>query len=298
MNFGYMPYFSDDAKLIQVDIKGEEIGRNRAIDIPIVGDIKGVLTQLIQITNEKLKRPRTETQWVKSIQELWKKFELRLEREGSSDKTPIQPQRLVKEIQDFMPDDAIIILDGGDTTVWGITYLRARSPKSLYFSGGLGLEHLGGSVPMAVATKYANPDKKVLVLTGDGSFLFNGKEIETARRYDLPFVVVISNDRLWGMVARGQKMIHGKKFFGLGSSLSNNTRYDKYAEAFDCYGELVVDPNEIRPALQRAFDTNLPAIIDVRINPKVNSVMNYLAKGGRREKKKEEIIIEVATTKN
>ncbi|MHA2397924.1 MAG: thiamine pyrophosphate-binding protein [Promethearchaeota archaeon] len=295
-NFGYMPYFSDTAKLIQVDIKAEEIGRNRAIDVPIVGDIKGVLTQLIKIANEKLKNPRAESQWVKRIQEIWKKFAVRLEKEGSSDKIPIQPQRLVREIQEFMPEDGIIIMDGGDTTVWGITYLRARLPKSLYFSGGLGLEHLGGGVPMAVATKYVNPDKKILVLTGDGSFLFNGKEIETARRHDLPFVVVINNDRLWGMVARGQKMAHGKKFYGLGSSLSDDTRYDKYAEAFNCYGELVTDPNEIRGALQRAFDSNLPAVIDVRIDPKVNTVLNYLSKQRPTPpaKKKKEIIIEVS----
>jgi acetolactate synthase-1/2/3 large subunit len=305
MNYGYMPYFSDDAKLIQVDIKGEEIGRNRAIDIPIIGDVKGVLTQMIKNTEDKIKGPRQPTSWVNTIQEYLKKFEERLEKEGASEKVPIQPQRLVTEVRNFMPEDGIIILDGGDTTIWGLTYLRAKFPKSLYFSGGLGIQHLGGGVPMAVATKYVYPEKKVLVLTGDGSFLFNGKEIETARRFNLPFVVVISNDRLWGMVARGQKMSHGKKFFGLGSSLSSDTRYDKYAEAFQCYGELVTDPNEIRPALQRAFGSNLPAVIDVRINPKVNTVMNYLAKEGynpdsweRRVKKKAEIILEVSPTKN
>lgn len=305
MNYGYMPYFSDDAKLIQVDIKAEEIGRNRAIDIPIVGDVKGVLTQLIKITEDKLKNSINKTDWVNTIQEYLKKFEARLEKEGSSDKIPIQPQRLVKEVRDFMPEDGIIILDGGDTTIWGLTYLRARTPKSVYFSGGLGIQHLGGGVPMAIAAKYVFPEKKILVLTGDGSFLFNGKEIETARRFNLPIVVVISNDRLWGMVARGQKMSHGKKFFGLGTSLSSETRYDKYAKAFNCHGELVTDPKEIRPALQRAFDSGLPSVIDVRINPKVNTVMNYLAREGynpdsweRRVKKKAEIILEVPSSKN
>jgi len=305
MNYGYMPYFSDAAKLIQVDIKAEEIGRNRAIDIPIVGDVKGVLTQLIQITEDKLQKPRIETPWVKTIQEDLKKFEARLEKEGSSDKIPIQPQRLVKEIRDFMPDDGIIILDGGDTTIWGLIYIRPHFSKSVYFSGGLGIQHLGGGIPMAIATKYVYPEKKVLVLTGDGSFLFNGKEIETARRFNLPFLVVVSNDRLWGMVARGQKMSHGKKFFGLGSSLSDETRYDKYAEAFKCYGELITDPTEIRPALKRAFDSDLPSVIDVRINPKVNSIFNYLAREGynpdsweRKVKKKAEIILEIPQTKN
>lgn len=297
MSYGHRPHFTEDTIMIQVDIKAEEIGRNRAIDFPIVGDVKGVLKQLYKIASEKIKTPRTETEWVKTVQNQLKNFEARIDKEGSSDKIPIQPQRLVKEIRDFMPKDSVIILDGGDTTVWGLIYLRAHSPKSLYFSGGLGIQHLGGGVPMAIAAKYAEPDRKILVLTGDGSFLFNGKELETAKRFDLPFVVVVSNDSLWGMVARNQKMAYGRKFFGLGSSLSSDTRYDKYAEAFNCHGELVTDPNEIGPALQRAFDSNVPAVIDVRIDPKVNTILTYMAKR-RPAKKKEEIILEVAPTKN
>ncbi len=303
MNYGYMPCFNDNAKIIQVDIKAEEIGRNRAIDVPIVGDVKGVLTQMINITKSKISTPRPEIPWVKTVQAEVKKFYERVERDGSNDKVPIHPQRLVKEISEFMPEDGFIILDGGDTTIWGLTGLKPYFPKSLFFSGSFGIQHLGGGVPIAIATKYVYPDRKVLVLTGDGSFLFNGKEIDTARRHDLPFVVVISNDRLWGMVARSQRIAHGRKYFGLGSSLSDETRYDKYAEAFNCYGELVIDPNEIRPALKRAFDSGLPAIIDVRVNPKVNTVMDYLAKEAynpgswKREVKKKEEVIELVTVK-
>jgi len=303
MNFGYMPCFGDDTKFIQVDIKAEEIGRNRAIDVPIVGDVKGVLTQMIQNTKKKLNQPKSETPWVKEVQDQLQKFIARIEKDGSSDKVPIQPQRLAKEIGDFMPKDGIVIIDGGSTAAWGFTFLmtKAFTPKSLYFAGGLGIQHLGAGVPSAIAAKYAHPDKKVLVLTGDGSFLFNGKEIDTARRYDLPFVVVINNDRLWGAVARPQQLAFGKKFFGLGSTLSDETRYDKYAEAFNCYGELVTDPNEIRPALQRAFDSGIPAVLDVRVNPKIKSVLDYLFAGGKNpedwirkvKKKPEEIVIEV-----
>lgn len=304
-SFGYLPCFADTAKLIQVDIKAEEIGRNRAIDVPIVGDVKGVLTQLIKITKKRLENiPRLETDWIHTIQDELKKFLERSEKDGSSDKIPIQPQRLVKDVGDFMPDDGIIILDGGDTTVWGLTLLRAHFPKAVFFSGGMGIQHLGGGVPIAIAMKYVYPEKKILVLTGDGSFLFNGKEIDTARRHNLPFVVVISNDRLWGMVARGQRIAFGRKAMGLGSSLNDKTRYDKYAEAFDCYGELITDPNEIKPALQRAFDSNLPAVLDIRINPKVNTVMNYMAKGAynpatwkREVKKKTEEVVELVTVR-
>lgn len=299
MNFGYMPCFSDDTKLIQVDIKAEELGRNRGIDIPIVGDVKGVLIQLINYAKEKIKSARVETNWNEAVKDQLQKFEERIEKEGSSDKIPIQPQRLVKEVSNFLSKEDIVILDGGDTTVWGLTLLKSYFPKSVYFSGGMGIQHLGGGIPMAIATKYALPEKKIVVLTGDGSFLFNGKEIDTARRHNLPFVVVISNDRLWGMVARVQKLAHGKKAFGLGSSLSDETRYDKYAEAFNCYGELITDPNEIRPALQRAFDSGIPAVLDIRVNPKVNTVMDYLAAGSykpsayEREVKKEVKVVTV-----
>jgi len=303
LSYGYMPSFSSDAKIIQVDIKAEEIGRNKGIDVPIVGDVKGVMSQLVSLAREKLESKRAETPWVKKVREELNKFYARIEKDGSSDKIPIQPQRLVKDVRDFMAKDDYIILDGGDTTVWGLTMLRAYFPNAIYFSGGLGIQHLGGGVPMAIATKYAHPDKKVLVLTGDGSFLFNGKEIDTARRHDLPFVVVISNDRLWGMVARVQKLAHGKKAFGLGSSLSDDTRYDKYAEAFNCYGELVTDPNEIKSAIQRAFDSGIPAVIDVRVNPKVNTVMDYLAAGAykpsayERTVKKQVKVVTVETKK-
>jgi acetolactate synthase-1/2/3 large subunit len=285
-----MPSFSEEAKIIQVDIKAEEIGRNKGIDVPIVGDVKGVMSQLVKMANETLKESREKSIWVATIKEELEKFYSRIEKDGSSDKIPIQPQRLVKDVGDFMGKDDYIILDGGDTTVWGLTMLKAYFPKGVYFSGGLGVQHLGGGVPIAVATKYAHPDKKVLVLTGDGSFLFNGKEIDTARRHNLPFVVVISNDRLWGMVARVQKLAHGKKAFGLASSLSDETRYDKYAEAFNCYGELVTDPKEIKPALQRAFDSGIPAVLDVRVNPKVNTVMDYLGAGAYKPSAYERVV--------
>lgn len=304
MNYGYPPMFANTAKLIQVDIKAEEIGRNRGIDLPIVGDVKGVLTQLLEVAKKELHNTaRAETPWGKTVKTELENFRTNLARDGAIDKVPIKPQRLAKEIRDYMPKDGIIILDGGDTTIWGLTFIEAHFPKSVFFSGSLGLQHLGGGIPMAIAMKYVYPEKKVLVLTGDGSFLFNGKEIDTARRHNLPFVVVISNDRLWGMVARIQKLVHGKKCFGLGSSLNEKARYDKYAEAFDCYGELIQDPKEIRPALQRAFDSGRPSVLDVRIDQKECTVMDYAYVGAynpkswTREVKKKEVAKEIETPK-
>ena len=104
------------------------------------------------------------------------------------------PQRLCKEVREFLPKDAIVVVDGGDMAIWGLTYLRAYSPRHLILSPGIHMEHLGAGVPVAMGAKLACPEKKVLLLTGDGSFLFNGKEIDTARRHGLPIVCVIGND--------------------------------------------------------------------------------------------------------
>jgi acetolactate synthase-1/2/3 large subunit len=114
-----------------------------------------------------------------------------------------------------------------------------------------------------MGVKLACPDKKVLLLTGDGSFLFNGKEIDTARRHGIPIVCVIGNDCAMGMDMHEQIITYGKERV-IATKLNPSARYDKYAEAFDCYGELVTDPTEIKPAIKRAFESGLPAVLDVR----------------------------------
>lgn len=120
--------------------------------------------------------------------------------------------------------------------------------------------------------KTAKPDTKVLVIEGDGSFLFNASEIDTAVRHDKQIVVVIGNDSQWGMVRHAQQLT---KAYDACSKLSEAVRYDKFAESLGGYGELVTDPEEIRPALKRAFDSGLPAVLDVRTDPSIMSFADY-----------------------
>jgi len=263
LGFGWPPVFGSDVKVVQVDVEPEEIGKNRPVEIGIVGDAKAVLSQLVQTAKDFSKKPHKESAWIKRIGEEKKKFEDRLINEGSSSARPIMPQRLCKEVREFLPRDTIVVIDGGDMSIWGLTYLRAYFPRHLILSPGIHMEHLGAGVPVAMGAKLACPEKKVLLLTGDGSFLFNGKEIDTARRHDIPIVCVIGNDCAMGMDMHEQIIAYGKERV-IATKLSPNTRYDKYAQAFDCYGELVTDPTEIKPALKRAFESGLPAVLDVR----------------------------------
>ena len=108
----------------------------------------------------------------------------------------------MKEIREFVTSDTIVILDGGDTSVWAYTYLRARFPGQIIGSQGP-LGHSGAGIPMGIAAKLAKPEKRVFIITGDGSFLFNGAEIDTAVRYNTPFITIIANDSYWGMVYHG-----------------------------------------------------------------------------------------------
>jgi len=281
LNYGTGDFYAPDVKVISVDIEPTEIGRNRPVDLGIWGDAKAVLTQMFEVAKEALKKSgkkREETEWLQNVKDVVKTINAILASTGTtSSKKPIDPRRLGKEVCEFMGSDGIIVFDGGDIQAIVTPLYRANLPGS-YMSGqgGPGLGQLGGGIPFAIGVKTARPDKRVLVIEGDGSFLFNGSEIDTAVRHNKQIVVVVGNDCQWGMVRHGQRL-RGHR--DVCSKLSEVARYDKYAESLGAYGELVTDPEEIKPALKRAFNSGLPAVLDVRTDPTVMSFVETLSGG-------------------
>jgi len=258
LNYGRPTLFNDEAKWIQIDIEAEEIGRNRPVEIGIVGDVKAVLQQMIEEAGDRC-QGRKELPWVEEIREYVRERGQGLEAEMNSDSVPIHPARLCKEIRDFLDRDAIIVMDGGDTTVWGAVVLKAYEPGHWLDNGPTGC--LGVGVPFAVGAKVARPDKQLILLNGDGSFGLNAMEFDTMLRHNIPVVCVICNDEAWGMImhpqqARGEDRVIGTR---LGFS-----RYDRMVAGLGGYGEAVEKPGDIRPALERAFASGLPACINVR----------------------------------
>jgi len=186
---------------------------------------------------------------------------------------PIDPRTLGKQVCEFMGKDTCIVMDGGDIQAHATPHHCAGFPGS--YVSGLGAPRsgqLGGGIPTAIGVKTARPDKRVLVIVGDGSFLLNASEIDTAVRHKKQIVVVIGNDCQWGSVRHLQQL---NQHHDVCSKLSENVRYDEYAESLGAYGELVTEPGEIKPALQRAFDSGLPAVLDVRTDPSALSFENY-----------------------
>jgi len=261
LSFGRPPRFNPAARTIQVDLNAAEIGRNRPIDIGIVGDAKAVLSQLLQAW--KRRGLSGDGSWAA---ELKRKEEEKVRgwmTWTSSANRPINPIRLCHEIARFLDRDAILTVDGGEILDFARNLIPSHTPGSRLNPGVTGL--LGIGIPYAIGAKMAHPHRQVLCLCGDGAFGFNGLEMDTAARHGVPIVVVVSNNACWGVCTNAQKGMYGPQCTP-GTVLSQ-TRYDLMAQAMDCYGETVEDPDEIRPALSRAFESGRPAVLNVITDP-------------------------------
>lgn len=255
--YGLVPAYNPEAKFIEIDLDAEEIGRNRALEIGIVGDARLVLEQLTEAAGSNL--PATRGDWIARVRssqhdlhDTWKPW---LE----SSAKPIHPLRLCSEVEKFVDHNTTLVLDGGDIMQWARGSIPAYGPAQVIDPGPMAAISMG--VPFGIGAKLARPEAKVILLSGDGSFGFHIMEFSTAVRHGTPFVAVIGNDCAWGMIKNDQLGLYGDRRV-VGTELGL-IRYDKVVEDLGGYGELVQDPDEIGPALGRAFASGLPACINV-----------------------------------
>jgi acetolactate synthase-1/2/3 large subunit len=259
--------FNAEAKIIQVDIEPEEIGRNRSVDLAVVSDIRELLKAANRIIREK-KMSRSLRQrfagWVSALEQADEEGKAPAKPDWQSENIPIHPLRLAHEINRFMDrEDDIVVADGGDTQVWmGITRTVRNSGR--YLDAGL-YGCLGVGIPYANAAKLRYPDQRVCLIIGDGSVGFNFMEFETALRKNLPIVMVISNDLGWGMIRHSQEL-------RIGHAIENGTYigkvdYHKLIEALGGKGLYVEDPADIKPALEEAFSAGIATCINVMTDP-------------------------------
>jgi acetolactate synthase-1/2/3 large subunit len=190
-----------------------------------------------------------------------------------SDAVPIHPQRFAREIRDFLDPDAVVVGDGGDIVGISASVIQARSPGQWLDPGPFGT--LGVGPGFAVAAKLAKPDKQVLIVYGDGSFGLNAMEYESAIRQDIPFVGIIGNDGAWGQIKVAQETLYGPGN-APAAELDPETPYHKMVEGLGGYGEKVTKPEEIGPALKRAFDAGVAACINVAVDASLMKRASYL----------------------
>jgi acetolactate synthase-1/2/3 large subunit len=259
--------FNPAAKIAQVDIVPEEIGRNRTIDLPIASDIKAFLTQCnALIESKKLSNPLTGkfSPWIETLNTAHEQGKSFAQNDWASENIPIHPMRLAREINEFMDqEDDVVVADGGDTTTWlGMT--RTLKVGGTYLDYGI-FGSLAVGLPYTNAAKLLYPDSRVILMTGDGSVGFNFMEFETAIRKKRPIVVVISNDLGWGMIRHSQEIRIGHAIED--GTFIGRVDYHKMVEAIGGKGYLVEDPKDIKPALEDAFASGKVCCINVMVDP-------------------------------
>jgi thiamine pyrophosphate-dependent acetolactate synthase large subunit-like protein len=239
------------AKLIQIDIDASEIGRNRRADVPIVGDVRSVLDQLVEAGGAHEGSDRYSS-WILALRTEHDEKAAAAEVRASSDGRPMHPLRLCKEVRDVLPRDAVLVVDGQEILTYARQFIPFYAPRSLN-SGTFGT--MGVGLPLGIGAKLALPDAPVLVLHGDGSFGINAMEMDTAVRLNIPIVCVISNNAGWA----GVKTYPG--------SVLGHTRYDLMFEPLGAHTEHVEDPDRVGGAITDAFASGRPSVINVVTDP-------------------------------
>ncbi len=260
LGYGTEPTFAPGAKVVQVDVDPTEIGRNRPIDVGIVGDSRSVLEALAAGW-----RGAVPPEWPRLLRE---KEAARREKQRAfeeSDQRPIHHFRLAKAIDTVASraGDVTWVADGGNVVAVAAKVIRVPGPGRWLDPGPLGT--LGVGAPFALAAKLLAPERPVCVLQGDGAFGLNGMDFETAVRFKLPMVVVVGNDAAWGQILVPQRAMYGEDH-AVATRLAP-TRYDRVVEALGGKGEHVDDPADLVPALERAFASGTVYCVDVAIDP-------------------------------
>jgi acetolactate synthase-1/2/3 large subunit len=258
---GYGAGIGEKAQIVQIDSDPTEIGRNRAVEVGIIGDSRSVLQQLTTALDGQ---PRTGA-WLRGLREREKAKAERQAAYERSDQVPIHHFRLARELDEVAraAGDSMFVADGGNWVAIAAKVIQLRKPGRWLDPGPLGC--LGVGAPFAIAAKLLHPDRPVFVIQGDGSFGLNGFDFETALRFKLPMVCVVGNDAAWGQIRLPQVQLFGPEKSP--ATLLAPTRYDKVVEALGGYGEHVTEPAQIRPALERAVASGTVACVNVMLDP-------------------------------
>jgi acetolactate synthase-1/2/3 large subunit len=251
--------------VVQIDLDYRTVGKNRDIELGLVGDCGAILDAVTQAASgRKDNGAKGRADWLKELRAEEEKLEAARLPKLKSDATPIHPLRLAYELNRFLDEDTIFIGDGGDVVTFAGGVVKPHSPGHWMDPGPLGT--LGVGVPFAMAAKFTQPKKEVLCLFGDGSFSLTGWDFETCIRFKLPFIGVVGNNSAMNQIRYGQIQKYGPERGDVGNKLGD-VPYSKFAEMLGGYGEEVREPGQIRPALERARESGKAALINVWVDP-------------------------------
>ncbi len=266
---GNIETFAEKAKIIHIDIDSAEIGKNVPVELPIVGDAKNVLQQLIE-TVKKVAR-KGETAWSKKMRRFIKECNCNIDVKG----TPIDPRKLVFELQKVLKEDDIVTTGVGQQQMFAAHFIKRTKPRTIVSSGGAGT--MGFGLPASIGAKVAKPESEVFNFDGDGSFAMTQQELATAKVEGIKTISVIMNNAYLGMVRQWAELFFDRRYSEV--YLSRVPDFAKIAEAHGLKGMHVERPAEIGAALREAIKSDEASVLDVIVKEETNILPMFPAGG-------------------
>jgi len=268
---GKLQAFATKSKIIHIDIDPAEIGKNKVVDVPVVGDAKQVLTELVAELRKMNAEPRTDA-WMRVIDDWRSRYPLHYHPHDEV----VMPEHVIERVRELTKDrPTVIVTEVGQNQMWACQYSRIKEPRTWVSSGGLGT--MGFGLPAAIGAQVGRPGHLVIDIAGDGSIQMNSQEMATAAIEKLPVKVVLLNNGYLGMVRQWQELFYDRRYSS--STLPACPDFVKLADAYGWYGARVTDPKEIDAALTAAFAHDGPAFVDFRVAAEEN-VFPMVAPGG------------------
>ncbi len=256
---GFGAAIGADAKLIRVDVEPNRLERNRVADVDLVGDVPSSLAALSEAAD-----PGDRSDWIARLREEEGNKRGAEAEDRADPRSPLHPMRLYEELGQVLDRDAIVIGDGGDFVSYAGRVIETFEPGTWMDPGPFGC--LGAGPGQAIGAACAKPGRQICLLLGDGAFGFSGLEFDTMVRHGLPVVGVIGNNGIWALEKNPMEYLYG---YSIAAELQPETPYQQVVEALGGHGELVREPDELRPALERAFASGKPALVNVLTDPDV-----------------------------
>jgi acetolactate synthase I/II/III large subunit len=258
---GFGGSFGEETKLIRLDAAPNALTANRAPEVDLVGDVAATLAA---IRESVAGSPRRSDAWLGSLREIETEKRLAEQEELNDSRSPLHPMRVYKELDEVLDRDAIVVGDGGDFVSYAGRLVDTYQPGCWMDPGPFGC--LGAGPGQALGAKLAHPERQVCLLLGDGAFGFAGMEFDTLARHGLPVVGVMGNNGIWALEHHPMKFLYG---YSVAAELRPETPYEKVVEALGCEGAVVSEPGQLRPALERAFESGQPTLVNVLTDPEV-----------------------------
>jgi acetolactate synthase I/II/III large subunit len=254
-------YIQPGTRLVQIDIDSRDFARTYPITLGIQADARETLTALLQAL-EQHRVPAASAAWQEEAYGLRMQRQQRLAAEANLNALPMKPQRIYAELRGVLPPETIVTLDAGAAPAYGYDRLQLSHPRTFFTPLDLG--GLGFAFPVALGAKLGRPAAPVVAVHGDGGFLMNAQELETAVRHRINVVTLVMNNNSWGSEKAYQKHFYNARYIGADI---DNPRYDKYAELFGAQGYYVEHPDQIGDTVQAALRCDKPAIVELPIDP-------------------------------